>query len=162
MCYVHCSRDFDAALIILKGGSGRPIMKLEKSGGCIDRQRRTCDLQSLGWWRLRITDERLETYQEVSMQHIKLKSCKKKLKPEGKSVTSKMICADRLDTDLCEDGSGGPLFAGKKQVGIMSWDDRCNQRKAPRVYTSVPEVLPWIKQELASISEVIMLPDESD
>lgn len=159
---VYYSQDYDAALIIVKGGSGRPIVELESSEDCFDQPESACDLHALGWWRLSTTEEKVEMYQEVPIRSVQQKSCKKQLKSERKSVTSNMICVGKLRPDLCEDDSGGPLFSGDKQVGIMSWSDGCAQQKIPRVYTSVPKLLPWIKQELASISEVIALPCIND
>jgi len=63
-----------------------------------------------------------------------------------------MICAGTFEggIDACQGDSGGPLvYQGDSgiwtQVGIVSWGEGCAVERAPGVYTSVPNLLDWIR-----------------
>nr|AAR14081.1 Sar s 3 allergen Yv7016G03 [Sarcoptes scabiei] len=70
--------------------------------------------------------------------------------PEYK-ITGQMFCAGDLvrgNLDSCRGDSGGPAVLNGVQVGIVSWGNKCGDRKHPGVYTLVSFFLQWIKNIL--------------
>ncbi|XP_024919465.1 transmembrane protease serine 3 [Cynoglossus semilaevis] len=80
----------------------------------------------------------------------------------GGLISSWMLCAGYLEggVDSCQGDSGGPLAcqdsSGWKLVGATSWGIGCAMRNKPGVYTSIPQSLGWIHQqmEVSQISNV--------
>lgn len=68
----------------------------------------------------------------------------------GNSITERMLCAGYLPggVDACQMDSGGPLVAGNKLVGLVSWGVGCAQPNRPGVYTRITALLPWISETL--------------
>jgi len=64
-------------------------------------------------------------------------------------VTDRMICAGFVNGgyDACNGDSGGPLVVDGYVVGIVSWGFGCAFANYPGVYASVPNLLPWIKEQ---------------
>ncbi|MFD1151574.1 S1 family peptidase [Saccharothrix hoggarensis] len=65
---------------------------------------------------------------------------------------AKQVCAGypRGGKDACQHDSGGPLTAGGKQIGIVSWGNGCGQPDNPGVYVRVSEYKALIEQRLRS------------
>ncbi|KAH1017632.1 hypothetical protein HUJ05_008244 [Dendroctonus ponderosae] len=49
--------------------------------------------------------------------------------------------------DACNGDSGGPLIVDGYLAGIVSWGYQCAVANYPGVYSSVPSLLSWIKEE---------------
>lgn len=64
-------------------------------------------------------------------------------------ITDRMLCAGFVNGgyDACNGDSGGPLVVDGYVVGIVSWGYGCAFSNYPGVYASVPNLLPWIKEQ---------------
>jgi len=69
-----------------------------------------------------------------------------------------MFCAGREDEATCQGDSGGPVFfnttKGYTVVGIVSWAVGCARKDLPDVYTRVTTYIPWINEQIKSLSAV--------
>jgi secreted trypsin-like serine protease len=83
-------------------------------------------------------------------------------------ITDNMLCAGLPGggKDSCQGDSGGPLVVpvgtGWKQVGIVSWGNRCALPYVPGVYTHLPNFIDWLADEqITLISGAFMATDRS-
>lgn len=56
------------------------------------------------------------------------------------------ICTFHAKTAFCQSDSGGPGIYKDKLCAVVSWNYGCNFSVFPSIYTSIPEVLPFIKR----------------
>lgn len=139
------------ALLILETKSKQSTINLAEAAPCFE-DTGGCALRLLGWGYTSTDGQLSGLLVEGSVTSIRRDKCKEQL--EGSTITRNMICAGVPDgeVDGCQGDSGGPLIQSGKQVGIVSWGVGCAQPGKPGVYTSVPQVLNWIKQELGKIN----------
>jgi len=71
------------------------------------------------------------------------------LAPYNMNITDRMMCAGFVagGYDACQGDSGGPLITSGYVVGVVSWGNGCAFANYPGVYASVPNLLPWIKEQ---------------
>ncbi|XP_036894097.1 suppressor of tumorigenicity 14 protein isoform X1 [Sturnira hondurensis] len=89
--------------------------------------------------------------QKGEIRVINQTTCEKLLPQQ---ITPRMMCVGYLSggVDACQGDSGGPLSsveAGGRifQAGVVSWGDGCAQRDKPGVYTRIPVLRDWIKEQ---------------
>ncbi|XP_055851787.1 trypsin-4-like [Episyrphus balteatus] len=65
-------------------------------------------------------------------------------------ISDKLMCAAARGKDSCQGDSGGALInsINRRIVGISSFGDECAKPGKPGVYTSVPNVLKFIRAQL--------------
>lgn len=63
-----------------------------------------------------------------------------------------MLCATDLRKDACAGDSGGPLFNGLTQYGIISWGEGCGNTDFPGVYTRLSTYTEWIQESICLYS----------
>uniref|UniRef100_A0A8C6WKQ1 Peptidase S1 domain-containing protein n=1 Tax=Neogobius melanostomus TaxID=47308 RepID=A0A8C6WKQ1_9GOBI len=95
--------------------------------------------------------EPVNDLQQVSVQIVKDKDCKKK----WGTLPQNTFCAGGMETGkgICQCDSGGPLVCNNKAVGIVSYNrnGNCDYKKNkkndfPNVYTDISKFLPWINE----------------
>lgn len=59
-----------------------------------------------------------------------------------------MLCASDIGKDACAGDSGGPLFQGLTQHGIVSWGRGCANPDSPGVYTRLSTFSEWINESI--------------
>ncbi|XP_055919661.1 trypsin-4-like [Eupeodes corollae] len=102
-----------------------------------------------GWGRLwqgmKPTSEARQHLRAVYVRAMNQNECFQKYK--SKEVTSTMLCAASPGKDSCQGDSGGPLVDARtgEQYGIASWGSGCANPNYPGVYSSVPDLLDFIK-----------------
>lgn len=89
--------------------------------------------------------------QKVTIPIVNQTVCAESYVPLSYSVTDMMICAGNLEQggkDACQGDSGGPLVAHNVLVGITSWGLGCARPEYPGVWTRVPALANWIKNQM--------------
>uniref|UniRef100_A0AAR5QFA4 Peptidase S1 domain-containing protein n=1 Tax=Dendroctonus ponderosae TaxID=77166 RepID=A0AAR5QFA4_DENPD len=97
----------------------------------------------------------MDELQQVNVPIVSNEECEEYYKNEsivyGVYVTGRMLCAGFLDgsADVCNGDSGGPLIVDGYLTGVVSWSKfgGCASEGFPAVYTSVPSLLSWIKEQ---------------
>ncbi|XP_053515462.1 suppressor of tumorigenicity 14 protein isoform X2 [Artibeus jamaicensis] len=89
--------------------------------------------------------------QKGEIRVINQTTCEKLLPQQ---ITPRMMCVGYLSggVDACQGDSGGPLSSVEAdgrifQAGVVSWGDGCAQRDKPGVYTRIPVLRDWIKEQ---------------
>lgn len=89
--------------------------------------------------------------QKGEIRVINQTTCEKLLPQQ---ITPRMMCVGYLSggVDACQGDSGGPLSSMEAdgrmfQAGVVSWGDGCAQRDKPGVYTRLPVLRDWIKEQ---------------
>ncbi|XP_060036170.1 suppressor of tumorigenicity 14 protein isoform X2 [Erinaceus europaeus] len=89
--------------------------------------------------------------QKGEIRVINQTTCEKLLPQQ---ITPRMMCVGYLSggVDACQGDSGGPLSSVEKdgrifQAGVVSWGEGCAQRDKPGVYTRLPVLRDWIKEQ---------------
>ena len=109
-----------------------------------------------GWGRLSTTGAQAQTLQKVAIPLVKTSACKKPWNGTsfGPIDGDSQICAGTGETDTCMGDSGGSLLSNELSprysiIGITSFGgNECASSEFPGVYTSVPNYLDWIAQQL--------------
>lgn len=71
------------------------------------------------------------------------------------SITESMICASGEPyggTAPCIGDYGGPLVAGGKVYGYVSWKDKCSEFSLPQIYSNVATLRTWIDANIKKYS----------
>lgn len=89
--------------------------------------------------------------QKGEIRVINQTTCEKLLPQQ---ITPRMMCVGYLSggVDACQGDSGGPLSSVEAdgrifQAGVVSWGEGCAQRDKPGVYTRLPVLRAWIKEQ---------------
>ena len=153
-CLLHaCSKDFDAALIVLKEPIRMPPITLAATDSCFNVTKDDCELQHFGWK----MGYEAPGFQAASTTGISQDSCTEIFERlQIHTLTRNMLCAGKLisSTYICHSDPGAPLVLDGEQVGIASWSIGCADDAKPGVYTSIPKLLSWITREVDSVHEV--------
>lgn len=81
------------------------------------------------------------------MSHVSQEFLKKwKLKSYTELTTATNICAFEKGHDACYTDSGGPGIYGGEVCAVVSWGLGCADGENPSVFTSIPAILPFIRE----------------
>lgn len=152
-----CSKNYDAALVVLDGAVDHPAITLAISETCFDGTGGKCDLQHFRWVRTTNQGKNIGKFLKAETTSMFRNFCREKYaKYNVRHVSEMMICTKKLkgSTYICRSGPGEPLMLEGKQVGIGSWSIGCTGKSKPAVYTSIPKLIPWIQREIDSMKEV--------
>lgn len=97
-----------------------------------------------------VDDSRTTKMMEAQVTVVDSAVCKSALGTYGQFFDETvMICTDpKQKTDACNGDSGGPLFLGNVQYGIVSWGIGCASGTTPGVYADVSSAYNWIQSIL--------------
>lgn len=126
----------DVALLRIKP-LGLPCVKL----GNIEPQK---NVTVVGWGRLVEGGLLSKVLQEVFVNVIPNKICN----IAYGNIDDTKICAGDKGNDACNGDSGGPLFVGDTQYGIVSYGKGCAREGFPGVYTRVSSYVGWINDTM--------------
>lgn len=75
-----------------------------------------------------------------------LAECRAGHSPEnrGRILDSNICTTSPVGEGMCMGDSGGPLAAGMKLIGVVSWGIACANQQ-PDVFARVSSFVPWIK-----------------
>jgi len=156
---------FDFALLKLKEpvtdpGLLKSIVKLDLNGEHSDQYESLGGkpLTAIGLGQIEEEGDVAKYLQEVDISYVPRDKCFRMF--QG-GIGDDAICAIGDGKDACGGDSGGPLILKAKnseeadmQVGVVSWGAGCAWKNYPGVYSNVPHVGSWIKEEVCKLTSV--------
>ncbi|XP_045460653.1 coagulation factor X-like [Harmonia axyridis] len=99
----------------------------------------------IGWGETNNNDEKLYKLRALDLEIYSDEICES----AGFNMTEVSFCAGHIDEpkNSCKGDSGGPLIIGDILYGIVSYGDTDCTIGIPAVYTKIPAVVDWIKEE---------------
>jgi len=114
-----------------------------------------------GWGRTKEGAKASDILMQVGVPVFNSASCAKSYKAVGETIDKDvMLCAGyaKGGKDSCEGDSGGPfIFNGTNGYtlqGVVSFGEGCARPGQPGVYARVSSFIPWINQQIKSLSKV--------